>query len=170
MIPAAGHEGCPLIGYAPTARVTLPNGRSSIRWRNASEASLSGKDRSWAGAISALLALTRPEGIVYAGLFPLLSLLTGGNLWAGFLSAAVAAVTWIGYEGFRLLYFGAWVPNTYLAKGGITVARGHAGDNAGRSELVSLLNREQSARARTLNPEQSHRDATSVFGCPLFGI
>jgi hypothetical protein len=57
-----------------------------------------------------------------------------------------------------------------LFSGGITAARGHAGDNAGRSELVSLLNREQSARARTLNPEQSHRDATSVFGCPLFGI
>ena len=59
---------------------------------------------------------------------------------------------------------------TLLFSGGITAARGHAGDNAGRSELVSLLNREQSARARTLNSEQSHRDATSVFGCPLFGI
>ena len=33
-----------------TLRVTVPNGRSSIRWRSAS----SGKDRSWAGTISPL--------------------------------------------------------------------------------------------------------------------
>jgi hypothetical protein len=54
--------------------------------------------------------------------------------------------------------------------GGITAARGHAGDNAGRSEIVSLLNHEQSQRPRSLNPGQPLRDATSVFGCPLFGI
>jgi hypothetical protein len=57
-----------------------------------------------------------------------------------------------------------------LFSGGITSARGHAGDNAGRAELVSLLNRGQSPRARTLDSGQPHRDATSVFGCPLFGI
>ena len=61
---------------------------------------------------------------------------------------------------------------TLLFSGGITSARGHAGDNLGRAELVSLLNRGQSSRARTLDrgPGQPHRDATSVFGCPLFGI
>jgi hypothetical protein len=57
-----------------------------------------------------------------------------------------------------------------LFSGGITSARGHAGDNAGRAELVSLLNRGRSSRARTLDSGQPHRDATSVFGCPLFGI
>ena len=57
-----------------------------------------------------------------------------------------------------------------LFSGGITAARGHAGDNAGRSELVSLLNRGRSDRTRTLNLGQSVHDATSVFGCPLFGI
>jgi hypothetical protein len=57
-----------------------------------------------------------------------------------------------------------------LFSGGITAARGHAGDNAGRSELVSLLNGGRSAPPRALNREQSGRDATSVFGCPLFGI
>jgi hypothetical protein len=58
---------------------------------------------------------------------------------------------------------------TLLFSGGITAARGHSGDNAGRSELVSLLNRGQSARAGSQNPGQSHGDATSVFGCSLFG-
>jgi hypothetical protein len=63
---------------------------------------------------------------------------------------------------------------TLLFSGGITAARGHAGDNAGRSELVSLLNRGLSAPVvtmnRTMNRGQSARDATHVFGCPLFGI
>ena len=60
---------------------------------------------------------------------------------------------------------------TLLFSGGITAARGHAGDNAGRSELVSLLNRGGSARgtAGALNRRPSDRDATRVFGCPLFG-
>jgi hypothetical protein len=44
-----------------------------------------------------------------------------------------------------------------LFSGGITVARGHAGDNAGRSSIVSLLREEA--------PEQT---VTSVFGCPLY--
>jgi hypothetical protein len=57
-----------------------------------------------------------------------------------------------------------------LFSGGITAARGHVGDNAGRNELVSLMNRGPSARSGTLNRGQSARDATSVFGCPLFGI
>jgi hypothetical protein len=46
---------------------------------------------------------------------------------------------------------------TLLFSGGITGARAHAGDNAGRSTIVDLLNRGQSSRA-----------ATNVFGCPLF--
>lgn len=41
--------------------------------------------------------------------------------------------------------------------GGITVARGHAGDNAGRSAIVSLVN------ARV-----AEQTETPVFGCPLF--
>jgi hypothetical protein len=44
-----------------------------------------------------------------------------------------------------------------LFSGGITGARAHAGDNAGRSALVDLLNRGQARRA-----------ASNVFGCPLF--
>jgi hypothetical protein len=41
--------------------------------------------------------------------------------------------------------------------GGITSARGHAGDNAGRAALISLVNRLETSHPRT-----------NVFGCPLF--
>jgi hypothetical protein len=44
-----------------------------------------------------------------------------------------------------------------LFSGGITGARAHAGDNAGRSSIVALLNRGQAVSA-----------ATNVFGCSLF--
>lgn len=44
-----------------------------------------------------------------------------------------------------------------LFSGGITIARGHAGDNAGRSAIVALVN--------TGIAEQTE---TPVFGCPLF--
>lgn len=44
-----------------------------------------------------------------------------------------------------------------LFSGGITSARGHSGDNAGRSAIVSLLN--------TVDAE---RTETAVFGCPLY--
>ena len=46
-----------------------------------------------------------------------------------------------------------------LFSGGITGARAHAGDNAGRASLVSLLN-----QGRT------DLSATSVFGCRLFAF
>lgn len=45
-----------------------------------------------------------------------------------------------------------------LFSGGITGSRGHSGDNAGRSAIVSLLNN-----------GEAERTETSVFGCPLFG-
>ncbi len=44
-----------------------------------------------------------------------------------------------------------------LFSGGITSARGHSGDNAGRSAIVSLLMQGEAERTETL-----------VFGCPLF--
>lgn len=44
-----------------------------------------------------------------------------------------------------------------IFSGGITGARAHAGDNAGRQSIVAFLNREPSAH-----------NSTSVFGCPLF--
>ena len=44
-----------------------------------------------------------------------------------------------------------------LFSGGITASRGHSGDNAGRSAIVSLVNAGSAERAETF-----------VFGCPLF--
>ena len=44
-----------------------------------------------------------------------------------------------------------------LFSGGITSARGHSGDNAGRSAIVSLL-----------NTGDAERTETAVFGCPLY--
>ena len=44
-----------------------------------------------------------------------------------------------------------------LFSGGITASRGHSGDNAGRSAVVSLVNAGAADRAETF-----------VFGCPLF--
>lgn len=44
-----------------------------------------------------------------------------------------------------------------LFSGGITSARGHSGDNAGRSAIVSLL-----------NTGDVDRKETAVFGCPLY--
>jgi hypothetical protein len=44
-----------------------------------------------------------------------------------------------------------------LFSGGITIARGHAGDNAGRSAIVSLVSR-----------STAEQTETPVFGCPLF--
>ncbi len=51
------------------------------------------------------------------------------------------------YDGSGLLRF----------SGGITSARGHAGENPGRTALVSLLNETGPAT-----------DRTNVFGCSLF--
>ncbi len=45
-----------------------------------------------------------------------------------------------------------------LFSGGITASRGHSGDNAGRSAIVSLL-----------NTGEADQTETAVFGCPLYG-
>ncbi len=44
-----------------------------------------------------------------------------------------------------------------IFSGGITSARGHSGDNVGRSAIVSLL-----------NAGDSELTQTAVYGCPLF--
>jgi hypothetical protein len=44
-----------------------------------------------------------------------------------------------------------------LFSGGITASRGHSGDNAGRSAIVSLV-----------NAGSAEQEETFVFGCPLF--
>jgi len=79
-----------------------------------------------AGAVAAGLAMTRPDGVVYAALYPLLtprwgrqSVLTSLRSGAGraALSIGVFALLFGAFLGFRVLYFGDLYPNTYYAKG-----------------------------------------------------
>jgi hypothetical protein len=87
------------------------------------------------------------------------------DLWAS--AAAIPGVTVVrddnGVEAVRfhaatsgqtVLYDAA---GNLLFSGGITSARGHAGDNAGRTAIVSLLTSDEAEERGTL-----------VFGCPLF--
>jgi hypothetical protein len=75
-----------------------------------------------AGLLAAAVALTRPDGIVYALVYPVgLALNAGPFQLRPFLkstfSYAVALVLPFGsYLIFRRLYFGDWLPNTYYAK------------------------------------------------------
>jgi hypothetical protein len=78
-----------------------------------------------AGAVAALLALTRPDGIVYAAAYPIALTLRAwlrgrfpplaGELirFAGGLVPILAA-----WQAVRLAWFGDVMPNTYYAKGG----------------------------------------------------
>ena len=72
-----------------------------------------------AGAVAAGLALTRPDGILFAGLYPLLTLTTGKSGWGRAIRYAGVFVLLLGgFLLFRWTYFGDLVPNTYYAKGG----------------------------------------------------
>ena len=76
-----------------------------------------------AGLLAAGLALTRPEGILFAALFPLALALSSGRRLARlgtYLTALALPVA--AHLAMRLAWFGEWVPNTYYAKGGPTLA------------------------------------------------
>ncbi len=80
-----------------------------------------------AGAVAAGIALTRPDGLVYAGLYPLLTLFAEGRpvrMRPAATRIGLYGVAFLllfgGYLAFRGLYFGDLVPNTYHAKGGPT--------------------------------------------------
>ncbi|UCE24239.1 MAG: hypothetical protein JSU74_13265 [Candidatus Zixiibacteriota bacterium] len=73
------------------------------------------------------IGLTRPDGVVYAAMFPaavLLRLVTARPvnlkpaLSAAGLNVALFAVCYGASVIFRYYYFGEWMPNTYYAKGG----------------------------------------------------
>ncbi|GAA0936753.1 hypothetical protein GCM10009559_29390 [Pseudonocardia zijingensis] len=74
------------------------------------------------GLLAALAALTRPDGLVYAGAFPLAALLLlqradlGRAVRAAGLSLLVVAVPTGAYLAWRLAVFGEFVPNTAIAK------------------------------------------------------
>lgn len=96
-----------------------------------------------AGAVAAALAMTRPDGVVFAALYPLLAPTLGGAaparppLRRWLLYAAAFALLFGGFLAFRLLYFGDLFPNTYYAKGGPRPA-----------DLLSLLTLQEPARPR----------------------
>jgi hypothetical protein len=87
------------------------------------------------------------------------------DLWAG--AAAIPGVHVVGDdEGVEAKRFGSATSGQTLLydaegkllfSGGITSARGHEGDNAGRAAIVSLLTTSDAGLTQT-----------SVFGCPLF--
>ena len=73
------------------------------------------------------IALTRPDGVVYAAVFPLAVVLREQGSRGLHLRARVAdllrylgsaVLVYGGFLAFRLLYFGEWWPTTYYAQGG----------------------------------------------------
>jgi hypothetical protein len=73
-----------------------------------------------AGAVAAGIALTRPDGLVFVILYPVLTLFAGnrGRTFGRIAAyAAGFAAVFCGYLAFRILYFGDLVPNTFHAKG-----------------------------------------------------
>ncbi len=75
------------------------------------------------GLLAGLAGLTRPDGIIYAAAYPLAVAVFARSdkgrriVQMIVLSLATAAVPIASYLGWRLLQFGAWLPNTALAKG-----------------------------------------------------
>jgi hypothetical protein len=75
-----------------------------------------------AGLVAALLALTRPDAVLYAVCYPLTLALTRSNeglrgLARRVLTHALGFSVLFGpYLAFRLIYFHEWVPNTFHAK------------------------------------------------------
>jgi hypothetical protein len=76
----------------------------------------------WCGLLAALAALTRPDGAVYAGAFPLaaLLLLRRDDLGRAVRAAAVSVLVFVvptgAYLAWRLAMFGEYLPNTAIAK------------------------------------------------------
>ncbi|MDA1310423.1 MAG: hypothetical protein O2985_12570 [Proteobacteria bacterium] len=83
-----------------------------------------------AGLLAAASALTRPEGVVFALLWPsavLFRTIGNGTLSAAALQSCLAyfvavAVPVIAYRGMAFVYFDTLLPNTYYAKGGPSIA------------------------------------------------
>lgn len=72
-----------------------------------------------AGAVAVGLALTRPDGILFAPLYPLLAFTTGkGGLKRAFRYGLTFALLLGGFLLFRWSCFGDLFPNTFYAKGG----------------------------------------------------
>ncbi|MEJ3658058.1 hypothetical protein WEH80_34350 [Actinomycetes bacterium KLBMP 9759] len=96
----------------------------SDRFSDGSENGLLGtRLAAWCGLLAAVAALTRPDGVIYAGAFPLVAIVLvrrdrlGRTALAVALSCAAFVVPFGAYLGWRVLTFGEWLPNTAIAKG-----------------------------------------------------
>ena len=99
-----------------------------------------------AGVLAAVAALTRPDGLIYSGVYPLVALAMifrktdRSPLWPSaryaVLSVAAFAVPVGGYFLWRYAYFGRWVPNTAVAKSQDVPG---LGDIARTGELVDYI-------------------------------
>jgi hypothetical protein len=67
------------------------------------------------GSIASLVALTRPEGIMFS-LIAVMCLTYRNGLISGLKALALVAIVAGGYELFRIVYFGEFVSNTAIAK------------------------------------------------------
>lgn len=80
-----------------------------------------------AGVATSAIALSRPEGILYLALFPLVAVCGKKDKKISSIQLALAIgspmAAWLLYESFRVYYFHDWLPNTYYAKGGGTGSR-----------------------------------------------
>lgn len=80
------------------------------------------KDRpALAGLAAALLAMTRPDGLAYALVFPALLLIRAVSRRGLGRYLLAFAIPFGLFLGFRYATFGAWLPNTASAKGTITL-------------------------------------------------
>lgn len=68
------------------------------------------------GLLAGLIALTRPEGVMFSLIAAGMTAFNNKSVKQGLLVLAPAALLWGGYELFRMAYFGEPVPNTALVK------------------------------------------------------
>jgi hypothetical protein len=77
-----------------------------------------------AGFFASAIILSRPDGIVYLALFPMVAIFSNKVKYHQLiLATTLPIITLVLYECFRLYYFNDWLPNTYYAKGGVTGSR-----------------------------------------------
>lgn len=127
---AAGATGAILAASGSLAFFAM-SGLETPLWGLLFVAALERLERAWtapertgpalaAGVLLALLAATRPEGVLLAGLLCLATLVSPRLRWRAALAVTIpAAAAVVGLELFRLAWFGSLVPNTFHAKPGV---------------------------------------------------
>lgn len=110
------------------------------------------------GRLSAHVLFLQPDGFspawVETGLWRRAAAIPGVTVYAD--PAGAEATRFHALNSGDTLVYGN--DGKLLFQGGITASRGHSGDNAGRDAIEALFDGERG----------SSRQATPVFGCPLF--